>query len=245
MAYGRGKKHVNQHVNWNGYQIADFRFDIDVEVNDAKTKLHCTIRNFKSSFRPGSRKGWGFINVGAFAWSIPSFNKNYHQEFKPDTWEKAWNQCLDASGGKVKTNTIWGAYASDNARQSVKGEIRGPFSWDFNLNPSDFDANGRLIGTFNLVNYWGRYYKESLYPNGAVVQSGNNYMINSNDLDWEFFPFAVIKGGQWMSCDRSGGFVGVRKGDTWRTVRNGTVGGDQAFIKKGNNWRQAPRIGKT
>lgn len=241
MVYGHGRKHVSWHANWNGYLYADFNFDIDVQINDTKTNMHCVIQNLWANFTPGSSHGWGFVNVGAFAWSLIPFDARYPKTGRLESWDLAWSQCVQASGGQVANRTIWGCFASDDAGARVRGTIGGVYAFDFPLGPGNFNGSGQLNGNFNLVNYWSRYYDNYGSP-PARVQSGLNFAVNASDLEWDYFPFAVMSNGTWYSCNRPGGFVQVAANGGWVERKNGKPSGDEVFVWNGG-WRQAPKIG--
>lgn len=242
MVYGHGKKHVTWHSDWNGYLYADFRFDIDVQINDTKTNMHCVIQNFWANFTPGPSRGWGFINVGAFAWSLVPFDGRYPSANKLESWPPVWDQCTQISNGQAGSKTIWGCYASDDPATSVKGTFGGSYTHDFPLTADNFNSEGQLNGSFNLVNYWSRYYDNYGSP-PSRVQSGNQFVINASDLEWDFYPFAVMSNSHWLSCNRPGGFLKSMTGGAWADRKNGKPSGDEVFIWNGA-WRQAPKIGE-
>lgn len=62
----------------------------------------------------------------------------------------------------------------------------------------------------------------------------------------DYYPFAVLKSGRWMSCDRQGGSTTMRDGDGWRDVKNVKqgVGEDHGFYLADGSWVKAPEIGE-
>lgn len=62
---------------------------------------------------------------------------------------------------------------------------------------------------------------------------------------FDYYPFAVMKSGAWMSCNRTGGSTTMRSGGSWRDIKNSVTGTDDsdAYIRSGSAWNVAPEIG--
>lgn len=62
---------------------------------------------------------------------------------------------------------------------------------------------------------------------------------------FDYYPFAVRKGGEWMSCNRTGGGSFTRKGGSWRDLKNSRMddASSDAFYRSGSSWPRTPLIG--
>lgn len=62
---------------------------------------------------------------------------------------------------------------------------------------------------------------------------------------FDYYPFAVYKDGQWMSCNRSGGGSYIYKDNVWRDLKNSRTSDAQsdAHYYNGSAWVRTPMIG--
>lgn len=158
----------------------------------------------------------------------------------PSSWTWTWN----GSGVNMPSGGV--QLASGSITVPNQGNNRGPFTWSLNTGDVNIgsiynyaaSAQGRdgilwLGGT-------GNYHPDDpVYPVPVpiTVPGWMEYL--------DYYPFAIRKGGTMQSANREGGSTKIRKGGSWRDVKNTQVGGDQskAFVRKSGQWAKAPKIG--
>lgn len=192
----------------------------------------------------------------------------------PDDWEwqyyggslhgpsSNWSADVQAYDGSGSNAPSWagGQSARDASRHPASGRTYGWFRWQFSCSstPNSDNASGAGNGYIyigKLTDYHGNdqdqdgyiylggtgtyYVEDPLYPDPyRITVPGFMRFL-------DYYPFAVRKSGQWMSCNRSGGSTTIRKSGSWRDVKNVVVGqgNDHAFIRSGSSWEVAPEIG--
>ena len=123
---------------------------------------------------------------------------------------------------------------------------RGQFQVDINkvnvdLGPlSDWGAS--ITGQDGIIWFSGTgtyTVKDPIYPDPIAITVPGFVQL------FDYFPFAVRKGGVWKSCNRSGGGSYIRKGGSWRDLKNSNgTGESDAYYRSGGSWIKTPKIGE-
>ena len=145
----------------------------------------------------------------------------------PDRGQFKWDfSCTDLAIG-TDCGSDYGTYLSDRGYRYV-GQLQ-------DLGGSGDDKNGYIwlsgTGTYHV--------DDPIYPNPVriTIPGFLEYL--------DYYPWAIRKSSSWKSCDRSGGSLTIRKGGSWRDVKNVEAGegNDDAFYRDGSSWKVAPKIG--
>lgn len=248
MAYAKMTVRYDKDIDFNGYFNAHLHFVMQIEINDAKTSLHCVITQNTSSFDYGPRRGWGFINFAGLLWDGPVFSgiTGFYPNGRVENWGEVQAACSRVSGGQIPNNVVYGMYASDDANVSSKGVVSTSASHDFQLSASNFDQDGNLK-SFNICKSATRWYENadnqahcaSDYSTSIQIGAGTDTPVVS-----VYYPFA-IKQPDWLSCNRPSGAV-KRLDSDWKDVKNNKSDASQskAFLKDEPDWKIAPKVGK-
>lgn len=174
----------------------------------------------------------------------------------------SWSSTIDANDGSAAASPpagYWGHGMSADDAASTGSPGRGWFVWNFSCGDPAADNSGGAGSGYKRVGLLTDFHGNDENQDGYIYLSGTGSyeMDNPTYPDpvmitipgflafLDYFPFAVRKSGTWMSCNRDGGSTTIRKGGSWRDVKNiarGT-GDNQAFIRSGSAWSVAPEIG--
>lgn len=130
---------------------------------------------------------------------------------------------------------------------SVTGGDRGDFRWNIRKTNidlgllSDWGANVEGDNGFMWISGTGTYNMANpIYPDPYKLTVPGFVKL------FDYYPFAVRKGGVWKSCNRDGGSTTIRKGGSWRDVKNShkSDSDSQAFYRDGSSWKRTPDIGE-
>lgn len=173
-----------------------------------------------------------------------------------------WTATIDATDGSASRAPSWASGQTANQASSWQGGSatgKGWFIWNFSCgDPASDNSGGAGSGYMRaglLTDFHGNDQNQDgyLYLGGTGTYSVNDPIypdpiritIPGFMAFLDYYPFAVRKSGQWMSCNREGGSTTIRKSGSWRDVKNVAVGegNDNAFILSGGAWSVAPEIG--
>lgn len=161
---------------------------------------------------------------------------------------------VDARNGLGSNAPEW---ANGRPAWSGSGAKAGWFRWIFNCADPGQDApDGNYIYAGKMQEFGANAQGRDgvLYIGGT----GDYEMLNPVYADplpitipgfmefLDYYPFAIRKGGTMQSANREGGSSKIRKGGSWRDVKNVAVGDsskNKAFVRKSNQWAVAPKIG--
>ena len=240
-----GQLHVDYTSDFNGFLTAHLLFDISVDINDDHTKLTATIANNRSTYKPGKKTSWGFINFAGLLWDGPEFiADNLPILGRPEDLNSVMGQMAQASGLQIPNNVIWGVCISDNYPPRYSHIVASKSTYVKNLTTSDFDADGN-IKDLRLVRYASRWYSDGTdgtVPRRAAVASGTTYTIHLSQIVTDWFPWAISRG-EWLSCNRSGGGV-YRWGGSWKEMKNSKQANRSHVFHQSNGWAVSQKTGK-
>lgn len=157
---------------------------------------------------------------------------------RPTTWSWSW--------GGTSVNVPSGFVQISSATVPVTGSGKGDFTWRITRsnidlgNISDWGANVDGDDGVLYISGTGNYnVNDPIYPTPyKLVVPGFVKLL-------DYYPFAVRKGGGWSSCNRQGGGSYIRKGGSWRDLKNARVDSidSDAFSRSGSSWIKTPLIG--
>lgn len=156
-------------------------------------------------------------------------------------WEWSYGASgINIPGGFVTIST------SNVIVPGTPGVNRGDFNWNISrsnvdLGPlSSWGANIQGDDGVMWISGTGTYeVTDQIYPDPyRLVVPGFIKLF-------DYYPFAVRKGGAWMSCNRSGGGSFIRKSGSWRDLKNSRMNddGSNALYRSGSSWPRTPLIG--
>ena len=155
---------------------------------------------------------------------------------RPSDWSWTWN----SSGVNVPS----GAHVLQRATIGV-ARPRGSFTWNVSASNvaigqlEDYAATRQGHDGAAWFGGTGDYWVDdpiSPDPVRITIPGFLEYL--------DYFPWARRVDGTFMSCDRAGGSLSVRRGGSWGDVKN-TVSGDgsQAHYHANGTWNVCPKIG--
>lgn len=143
----------------------------------------------------------------------------------------SWADSIKVGSDK---NFVWNFSCGDPSQTSPAGggyvyvgDIRS-----FHGDTSGHDGYLYLSGT-------GTYTVTSpTYPTPVqiTIPSFNDY------INPDYFPWAIYKGGNWLSCNRSGGYVQKLQNGAWTNKKNSLNDGTVKYFN-GSTWIICPKIG--
>lgn len=243
-------KDINWYAQWgegsNPYMALRIVFRLTATIDDAVTTLQCSIGpapgysdvHIETAY--GNAGGYGFINLGGFAWSGAHFYKrreDYQDKTAPyyEWWYgDGWGNPPASGAGDVRaemlsvfptmySDTIAAVYSCDDGTGRPQGVIGGSRSRTFDV------SNAGNVLEVNLIRWYTRWrdnYNTSTAPTGAVVIESNeshpDFSMTFSDLFPDFYPGARRVSGAWLSCNR--GTDRVKQGGAFRRSSSGWVG---------------------
>lgn len=149
------------------------------------------------------------------------------------------------AGADLPSDTVEIARTTVNVPGSP-GAGRGDFVWNIRKNNVDLgtlESWGASIQDddgFMWLSGTGTYHVDDpIYPDPYRLTVPGFIQL------FDYYPCAVLKGGQWKSCNRSGGGFFIRKGGAWRDVKNSRQNDadSQFFERSGSSWTRTPLVG--
>lgn len=126
--------------------------------------------------------------------------------------------------------------------QTSDGKWRGQFTWTFSTDWVYISSFTQCNGTIWFGGSTTYKVTSAVFPEAVSLTIDDWYKLE------EYYPWAIRKSGTWMSADRDGGSLKIRKSGSWRDVKNyedDTAGDSKGFYRSGGSWVKAPEIGAT
>lgn len=217
-----------------------FTATLNVEVNEDYTEAACSISNPSYNAVPGNVTGLGFCDIMGICWYVaPQTHETpeYDIESNPDTVAMAVNQVYEYIPA-VQDNMVYLCSYNDLTRDVY--QVFGRSERTFSVSPGE---NVLLLNTF--VRYAKSEDDGSARPPDAciaVIEVNNSWSITIDQvMESNYFPWAR-QDGQWLSCNRSGGYVQRRSG-SWLDRTNSESDGDNTVHYYSGSWVKCPKIG--
>lgn len=131
------------------------------------------------------------------------------------------------------------------SKPSDTSDLKGFTKLSFDINDihkevTEVDGVKKTVGTVYLcipICYNGT-------PDAPITLRSVSFTVSMEEL-LPYYPGAIRKSGKWMSANRSGGSLKIRKSGSWRDVKNYEDGSSvQGFIRKSGSWTKAAKIGE-
>lgn len=173
-----------------------------------------------------------------------------------------WTANINANDGSAAASPpagYWGhGETAAQAATQAGGAAQGWFVWEFSCSDPPQTASGTPAG----YRYCGKLteFEASDTGDDGFIYLGGTGTYSVNDPIYpnpvkikvpgfmrylDYYPWAIRKSSKWMSCNRSGGSLTIRKSGSWRDVKNVEIGegSNDAYYRSGTNWKVAPKIG--
>lgn len=137
--------------------------------------------------------------------------------------------------------SAFGSITKPTDTSNLNGFVKLPFTIDdIPKKITEIDGVKTTVGTVYLcipVCYNGT-------PDSDITLQSVSFTVSMEEL-LPYYPGAIKKSGKWMSANRTGGSLKIRKSNSWRDVKNYSDGSSvQGFIKKSGAWTTAAKIGE-
>lgn len=138
-------------------------------------------------------------------------------------------------------NSDFGSITKPTDTSKLNGLVKLPFNINqIKTTVTEIDGVKKTVGTVHLcvpVCY-------DSAPDTSITLKSVPFTVSMEEL-LPYYPGAIRKSGKWMSANRSGGSLKIRKSGSWRDVKNYEDGSSvQGFIRKSGSWTKAAKIGE-
>lgn len=221
--------------------------NINITIDENLTNVHCELSDYTESFEPGNASGGGFINIGGIAWFVPSFRyETSMSDPAVDSFARAWQELYTACPS-LRTREIIAVAVDDSDRSYEKQQGTSWTQMDFPLS-----GNVSEIQNLTLVNSFVRFYDATGSSQNdwtAVSATDQSFSISfapEGDIDFPYFPFAIMKTNTWRSANRTGGSVSRLENGVWIDKRNWLLTDENTTSQNmlDGGWTKLPIIGK-
>lgn len=121
-----------------------------------------------------------------------------------------WQIGLGGNAGWDDLNSRYNGNWTGSAGWVTIGNLEKNFGWS--SNKENFDGYIYLCGCGYYTDKWGTTQNVRAVPTKVTIPGLKRLM--------DYFPFEILKNGQWMSCNRSGGGLYSMKSGKWTDRKN-------------------------